>query len=128
MKVDKLEFIAAAQTFPLQVRQNDSVLAFADEKDITLPLQTGETVTYLTYVAEGFALIRYKGVDYQINEADLENTVDFDGKRDVADDLWVNIPCVDDARGWVLYAEVQAMDGIGETEHTEYGVSRDLTD
>lgn len=127
-EADGLEFIAAAKTFELEVLQDGNVLGVADEDDVMLALKAGETLTYLTYVAEGFGLIRFNGVEYQINEADLEGVVDFSAQRDVADDLWVNIPCADKQRGWVLYAEVQGMEGIGETEHTEYGVSRDLAE
>ena len=123
---DKLKFVSASRKFTVTVNAQVKVLAVDDDTDVTLDLKQGETLTYLTYIAEGFALMSYKGKEYQINEADFDNKATFGSTENVADDLWVNIPCAGDARGWVLHAEVQGVDGIGETQHTEYGASRDL--
>ena len=128
VKADKLEFVAAAKTFPVTIKQGINVPAVAGEKDVTLSFKAGETLTYLTYIAEGFALMQYQDVEYQINEGDLGDQASFGEGRKIIDDLWVNIPCADGQRGWILYAELQGRDGIGETEHMEYGVSGDLTD
>lgn len=126
VKIDDLHFVSASMKFTVTVNEDVSVAAVNDEADETLNLKKGETLTYLTYIAEGFALMSYKGVDYQINEADFDNKASFGSTENVEDDLWADIPCADGQRGWVLFAELQNVDGVGETEHTEYGNSSDL--
>ena len=69
---DKLGFVAAARTLALPVIQDNVVSVLLDGKALSLSLEAGETLTYLTYIGEGFALVRYQGMEYQINEADLE--------------------------------------------------------
>ncbi|MEZ5538030.1 MAG: hypothetical protein R3F02_20685 [Thiolinea sp.] len=123
---DQLEFISASKKFTIPVVEDVDVPVFDDAHGDTLALKKGAELTYLTYIAEGFALMAYQGKEYQVDMAGLEEKVSFAGQPDIADDLWVNIPCQSGQRGWVLHSEVVGVDGVRETEHTVYGESPDL--
>lgn len=128
VEADQLRFISASKKFTITMTADARVPVFDDAHDETLSLKKGDTLTYLTYIAEGFALMDYQGTEYQVDMAELEEKASFGEQPDIGDDLWADIPCADGQRGWVLHAELQSVDGVGETEHVAYGESPDLTE
>lgn len=134
-EADDLDFVVATKVFTItmikdlniQVPDPDDLVGF---KDMTLTLKSGDTLSYLRYLGEGFAIVDFKGTEYQIDEQDLRDVSDIDQASQTSTvDLWLELPCAnqDKSRAWVLYDEVIRQDGVGPAPIFGYGVSQDIT-
>ena len=95
--------------------------------DVTLELKKGETLEFLVYQAEGFALYRYKGEKYVMSEGHFQGKATFE-KDPRKDDLWLRLADASGGQAWVLYDDAIKIDGIAVTEIEGYGIANDLPD
>ncbi|MFC7291616.1 hypothetical protein [Hirschia litorea] len=134
-EADDLDFVVATKIFTITM-QDDLNIKVPDPKDlqgfkdIDLRLKSGDTLSYLRYLGEGFAIIKYQGTEYQIDEQELHSVSDINDAGQTSQvDLWLELPCADadKTRAWVLYDEVIRQDGVGPAPIFGYGVSQDIT-
>lgn len=133
VEIDKLEFVTASQRINITITDEVTVDAPTDDDwNNSLELKSGDTVTYLRYVAEGWAVMEHNSVEYQIEENALNGVSDIDTAFANAEDdrLWVRVTCADEnqTRAWLNFDEVIQTEGIVVTPITGYGESRDLTE
>lgn len=133
---DDLDYVVATKLFDITMTSDAPIEVPDDEMGYQakqLPLKKGDVLTYQRYLGEGYAIISFGGVDYEINEAELVNVSDINEAASadgLVEDLWVEVACGDEAasRAWVLYDEVINTSGIGPTPITGYGESADITE
>ena len=97
------------------------------DAEVTLDLKAGDTLAFLVYHAEGYALYRHKEQQYIINEGDFAHKASFEKDRR-EDDLWLRLPAEKNGHGWVLYSDAIKTDGIAVTEIEGFGIANDLPD
>jgi len=129
-EADALEWRSATQTFPITVSEAVTLDAEGETGPVKVDLAAGDTVTYLRYYGEGFMAIRHDGNEYGIDGWSLQQASDMEtaGAETADVDEWVQMPCADGQRGWVLYREAVEADGVVPTPITGYGESADLTE
>ncbi len=134
-QADNLNFQVATKIFNITITQDttiehpDNELAYRPKK---LSLKTGDQLSYLRYLGEGFAIVEFEGKEYEIDEAGLHGVSDIDNSDNPdrnGEDLWLELTCADAkaTRAWVLYDEVIRQDGVGPTPIIGYGESQDIT-
>jgi len=129
---DDLKWISVTPTFDFTILKDVTLDAQAEAEDseVQLELKAGETVTYLRYYGEGFMAIRHDGKDYGVDGWPLQENSDMMAKNEASGevDQWVQMPCADGKRGWVLYREALETDGVVITPIIGYGESADLSE
>lgn len=71
-----------------------------------LALQAGDTVEYLTYMAEGWFFARHNGVIFEADQS-LFDMVDYSADTDFAFDQWINLSCVNNVNVWLMLSDLQ---------------------
>ena len=131
VEADGLRFHSVIETSLITITSDIKVETSREDVDelIELDLKTGETLTYLTYVGEGFRLVAYDGHEYFFNEGDFVDAAEFE-KVDSTPEQWVQVKCADDAgtRGWILYRDVDKEPGFVNDVIVGYGEAYDLDD
>ena len=122
------ELIFVAMTFPttFTINEDVSLEVFVGDGVEQLDLKAGDTLTYKSYVAEGFFIAEKDGISYEMNEAALPQSTAFE--QGPEDQEWVQVTC-DDAektRAWVLYEEALRAPGVEPYEYTGFGEAADL--
>ena len=119
--VAKVSTVTVTEAFTL------SVMREIDETDFQLALKKDDTLEYLVYQSEGFALFRYKGENYSIDTSSLDDKAKFkENPRE--DDLWLRLPAEGGGHGWVLFNDAIKTDGIKATDIEGFGVANDIPD
>ena len=125
---DALRFVA--MTFPttFTIKEDATIEIFqdGDQGPEMLELKAGDVLTYKSYLAEGFFIAEKDGVEYEMNEAELPQSTDFE--QGPEDQEWVQVTC-DDAektRAWVLYEDAIGAIGVERYEYTGFGEAADL--
>tara|TARA_R110000822_G_scaffold9801_1_gene37604 strand:+ start:546 stop:1379 length:834 start_codon:yes stop_codon:yes gene_type:complete len=127
VSADELEFFVATKTFPVTLNQDAQIEYISDAGSMQmLNLKQGEQLNYLRYLGEGFAILSYAGIEYDINEAELMDVTDIQATKGQEDE-WVRVTCADAAKAWLLYDEVVAVHGILPSPITGYGDASDIT-
>ncbi|MEO9969513.1 MAG: hypothetical protein ABJG15_06735 [Hyphomonadaceae bacterium] len=128
-EADELRFRSVIQKTQISMTADHTVEADYDgaEAVVELNLSAGDTLTYLSYIGEGFILAEYDGREYVFNEEQLVNAAEFE-EASVSPQQWVNVKCSDEAatRGWLLYTEALEHVGVTESPIAGYGVGFDL--
>ncbi len=126
---DDLRFHSVIETSLITITSDIKVETSREDVDepIELDLKIGETLTYLSYVGEGFRLVAYDGHEYFFNEGDFVDAAEFE-KVDSTPEQWVQVKCADDAgtRGWILYRDTEAVPGLVIATMAGYGEAYDL--
>lgn len=102
-------------------------LAPEGQSEITLNLNEGDSLQFLIYAGEGFALYGYQGDQILISESDFQGKAQFE-EDSREDDLWLELRTTRGERGWVLFSDAIATDGVIETDNEGYGEANDLPD
>ena len=110
-------------TGPVSVLASNEI----DRTNVTLDLQHGDTLLFLVYHGEGFALYRYQNQNYVIDESDFRENVSFE-ENPREDDLWLELPAENGGRGWVLFSDAEATSGTALTDIEGFGIANDLPD
>ncbi len=95
-----------------------------DEK---VRFKPGDTWTYLAYLAEGMFLMERGGKLY-VGGQDLFEASETTGAPELVSDEWLNLPCANGTRGWLLVREVLGQPGIREANITGYPEAQDLSE
>ena len=132
VEADELEFVTVSERIEITINDTaeiDTPRGEFDGPNNTTALSPGDTLVYLRYLGEGWAIMEYQGEELQVMENDLLEISDLREAAEVSekDMLWVNVPC-SDKRGWLLLDDLLAEPGIVLTPITGYGEARDLTD
>ena len=96
-------------------------------KDVEmLPLKAGDQLIYKSYLAEGFFMAEKDGVLYEMNEAELPASTEFE--QGPEDQEWVHVTCddADQTRAWVLYQDAIGANGVEPYEYTGFAEASDL--
>ena len=91
-----------------------------------LALKAGDVLIYKSYLAEGFFMAEKDGAMYEMNEAALPASTEFE--QGPEDQEWVQVTC-DDAeqtRAWVLYQDAINANGVEPYEYTGFAEAADL--
>ena len=126
---DNLKYRTVAKISTVTITNDTQVLATSqlDRVDVTLNLQKGDTLQFLIYHGEGFALYRYNGTNFVIDQADFNNKVAFEENLR-PDDLWMQLPAAHGERCWILFSDAIKVDGIVETSIEGFGIANDIPD
>ena len=130
VEADKLRFVSLSERFDISITENGDIFTASDSSsDEILNVKAGDEITYLYYIAEGWAMIEHNGTEYEIEEGSLSEISNIqEAANGVMDEmLWLELPC-GDVRGWLLYSEVLQEPGIVITPITGFGEARDLTE
>ncbi|MEO1552311.1 MAG: hypothetical protein AAFR82_00145 [Pseudomonadota bacterium] len=125
-EADDLEFVAMVYPTTFTIMEDASIEVFVGDGVEQLALSAGDQMTYKSYLAEGFFIAEKDGVQYELNEAELPESTEFQQGPD--DQEWVHVTC-DDAektRAWVQYADAIGAPGVEPYEYTGFGEAADL--
>jgi hypothetical protein len=95
-------------------------------------VESGEIIEYLAYQAEGHFFVRFQGKVMTAGQ-DLFDQVATVDQALFGDDQWVEIPCGEGVRGWILLSDLRHADGtwiegLDGPHITEYGKASDLAE
>jgi hypothetical protein len=123
---DNLEFVAMVFPTTFTIMEDTSVEALVGDGAEPLELKSGDQLIYKNYIAEGFFIAEKDGVEYEINEADLPRSTEFEPGPD--DHEWVLVTCADAAqtRAWVRYEDALSANGVEPYEYTAFAMASDL--
>ncbi|MEE2930442.1 MAG: hypothetical protein VX599_06980 [Pseudomonadota bacterium] len=123
---DDLEFVAMVFPTTFTLQEDATIEVFVGDGAEELSLSAGDQLIYKSYIAEGFFIAEKDGILYEMNEAQLPQSTEFEQGPD--DQEWVLVTC-DDAektRAWVLYDDALSANGIEPYEYTGFGEAADL--
>lgn len=122
------ELVFVAMTFPttFTINEDVSLEVFVGDGVEQLDLKAGDTLTYKSYIAEGFFIAEKDGVSYEMNEAALPQSTEFE--QGPEDEEWVQVTCADaeETRAWVRYEQALQAPGVEPYEYTGFGEAADL--
>ncbi|PWQ99642.1 OmpA family protein [Leucothrix arctica] len=126
---DDLLFRSVTEVAALSITGDAKVLATrqSDSKEITLELTQGDTLHFLVYHSEGYALYRYNDENYVIDGREFQSEA-LDKEDDSTTDLWLRLPSENGGTGWVLYDDVVESEDIIISDIEGYGTANDLPD
>lgn len=124
---DNLEFRTASLKTEITLTGDMTLDTGWSEAAKPVALTAGDTITYKSYIAEGYFVGEVNGVDYEINEGELNGVADF-APATLDDHQWVNVACAGGkgTRAWFLLSEMIVLDGVSQGEATEFGRATDL--
>lgn len=123
---DNLDFVAMVYPTTFTIMEDTRVEVFVGDGAEQLELKAGDQMIYKSYLAEGFFIAEKDGIQYELNEADLPQSTEF--QQGPEDQEWVLVTC-DDAektRAWVLYEDALKATGVEPYEYTGFGQAADL--
>jgi hypothetical protein len=123
---DQLEFFVATRTFPITINADTELEYVTDAGPQKLAVKTGDQLTYLRYLGEGFTVLSYQGREFDMHIGELSAVSDVDAQS-AEDDLWVRVKCGEGHQAWLLYDDVITAPGIGPSPLSSYGEATDLT-
>jgi hypothetical protein len=126
-EADDLTFQTAVPTRNITLNEDLTIEALdRDTGDAAqLTLTTGDTLSYINYLSEGWFVASYDGVEYEMNESDISG--DKATWSDAATpDEWVDVKCENDTRAWLRYGDVITKFGVRRYNYTGYGEAADL--
>lgn len=125
-EADDLDFVAMVYPTTFTIMEDTSVEVFVGDGAEQLALKAGDQMVYKSYLAEGFFIAEKDGVQYELNEADLPASTEFQQGPD--DQEWVLVTCddADKTRAWILYEEALKAPGVEAYEYTGFGEAADL--
>ena len=129
VETDELKFHSVIETSLITITSDIKVEVSRQDVDelIELDLNVGDTLTYLSYVGEGFIIAAYEGHQYFFNEGDFIDAAEFE-RVNSTPEQWVQVKCADDAgtRGWILHRDTEAEPGLVIATMAGYGEAYDL--
>ncbi len=124
-QADKIEYIVATKIQTVTLNADAEIPHDGTAPNDKLRVKAGDQFAFLRYMQEGWALYRFDGEEYMINQGDLESISDaFEAETET--DQWVRVTCTDGTQAWLLHAETIALPGLAPTPITGYGESADL--
>lgn len=122
---DRLEFIVATKIEPVTMTVDANIEYPTDTGMQVLQLKTGDVLSYLRYLGEGFAIFGFGGEEYTINEAELRDisSITYGG---LDEDQWVEVACIGGTRAWLLYDDAIASDSIVPSPIVGFGEASDI--
>ena len=123
---DDLDFVSMVYPTTFTIMEDTSVEVFVGDGAEQLALKAGDQMVYKSYLAEGFFIAEKDGVQYELNEADLPASTEFQQGPD--DQEWVLVTCTDadKTRAWILYEDALKAPGVEAYEYTGFGEAADL--
>lgn len=123
---DELVFVAMTYPTTFTIREDASIEVFVGDGAEQLALKDGDELTYKSYIAEGFFIAEKDGIAYEMNEAELPESTEFEQGPD--DQEWVHVTCddADETRAWVRYEQALQAPGVAPYEYTGFGEAADL--
>lgn len=122
---DHLEFIVATRIEPVTMSVDATVETPGDNGMQVLELKAGDTLSYLRYLGEGFAIFGFNGHEYTINEAELRDISNMQAGG-LDEDQWVEVACIGGTRAWILYDDAIAADSIVPSPIVGFGEASDI--
>ena len=122
---DKLEFIVATRIEPVTMTVDASIEYPSDTGMQILQLKTGDVLSYLRYLGEGFAIFGFEGGEYTINEAELRDISSMTNAG-LMEDQWVEVACIGGTRAWLFYDEVIDEEAIVPSPIVGFGEASDI--
>ncbi|MEL7285008.1 MAG: hypothetical protein AAGJ68_10865, partial [Pseudomonadota bacterium] len=123
---DDLDFVAMVYPTTFTIKEDTRIEVFVGDGAEMLDLRTGDQLIYKSYLAEGFFIAEKDGIQYELNEAELPQSTEFE--QGPEDQEWVLVTC-DDAektRAWILFEDALSAPGVERYEHTAFGEATDL--
>lgn len=124
---DKLEFVTFSAIETYRLKKNFTADAQPNDggKDVKLRFKKGDQWEFLTYIGEGFFLMRHRGRIYQAGQDLVEASDPLGASDDHQVDEWLKLTCANGATGWLLFADTQDKPGFGPPNITDYGHAAD---
>jgi len=123
---DALEFVSMVYPTTFTIKEDTEIEAFVGDGAEMLTLKTGDVLVYKSYLAEGFFIAEKDGIQYEMNEADLPQSTEFE--QGPEDQEWVLVTCTDadSTRAWILFEDALGAPGVELYEYTGFGEAADL--
>lgn len=123
---DDLSFITMVYPTTITINEDTEVEVFLGKEVEMLALKAGDQLIYKSYLAEGYFMAEKDGALYEMNEADLPASSDFEQGPEAQE--WVYVTCADAAqtRAWVLYEDAINANGVAPYEYTGFAEAADL--
>jgi len=129
-EADQLDFQSVIKKTLITITSDVALDVNVDNIDepVQLELKAGDTLTYLSYIGEGFMIAEHDGQEVGLDQGDLINAANFE-EADTPQE-WVQVRCGDTAgtRAWILRSETLEQPGITGTQLAAYGEAYDLDD
>jgi hypothetical protein len=123
---DDIEYFVATKKVPVTALQDATVEFIGESGKIeTLELKTGDVLTYLRYVGEGFTVMSFNGREFDINEGELADITDITNTA-LVENLWARVTCLGGKQAWLMFDEVIGEPGIYPSPITGYGEASDV--
>jgi len=124
---DKLQFVTFSKIEAYRLTKNLTVDAQPNDggNEVKLRFKKGETWEFLTYIGEGFFLMRYRGAVYQAGQDLIEASDAVAAGEEHAVDEWLQLTCANGVSGWLLFADTLNKPGFGPPNITDYGNASD---
>lgn len=125
-ETDNLEFVAMVYPTTFTIGEDVSVEAFVGDSNEVLELKAGDQLIYKNYIAEGFFVAEKDGIQYEMNEADLPQSTEFE--QGPEDQEWVLVSCTnaDNIQAWVRFEDAMSTPGVERYEYTGFAEASDL--
>ncbi|MEO1643366.1 MAG: hypothetical protein AAFR74_08525 [Pseudomonadota bacterium] len=96
-------------------------------RTVTLDLKAGERLSYESYIGEGYFLVEYEGVEYELGQGDLPDSTEFPENSE--EDEWFSITCADGTGPvWINREQALRADGVTSYYYQGYGQASDLVE
>ncbi|MEL7232048.1 MAG: hypothetical protein AAGJ85_06005, partial [Pseudomonadota bacterium] len=96
-------------------------------RNVTLNLKAGERLSYESYIGEGYFLVEYEGVEYELGQGDLPDSTEFPESSE--EDEWFQTTCADGTGPvWINREQALRADGITSYYYQGYGEASDLVE
>ena len=123
---DDLTFISMVYPTTFTLQEDTEIEVFLGKEVEMLALSAGDQLTYKSYLAEGFFMAEKDGILYEMNEAQLPASTEFEQGPEAQE--WVHVTCddADQTRAWVLYEDAINAIGVAPYEYTAFAEAADL--
>ncbi len=131
VSMDSLVFWTVTQPTRITVNEDFEGMAlpvdteYGDGND-TMAFSAGDEIIYKRYLAEGFFIGEFDGVEYEMSEPEMNEFVTFE-RAEYDDHEWIEVSCAEGfgRRAWLRYSEAVKTDGINPSTITGFGEASD---
>lgn len=129
VEADQLEFVTFNPVITHTVVADGVVMAFPPDamEPVEVSFTQGDTWDFLAYLGEGFFIIRYEGVTYEVGQ-EMYDFSEASGAAadDRQSDEWLHLTCANGERGWLNLNEALGQPGFAPANLTSYGEASDV--
>ncbi len=122
-RASQLSFFTATETYEITISETTEVEIIQDGKPKFKTLFTGDIITFLSYLSEGWAIVNIDGVITEISISDIKDW--HTTQKDTH--LWLGLPCQGQT-AWVRFQDIALDNGLADYGHSlsSWGYAADI--